>query len=126
MPSPRVIGKLLVALLLAAAFGHAQNPTIAAHFTRFHTIHTGQYRDQDRKSTTPRSFAAGPSKQKGVTVKRHKRVLISKVFRPETTVIILKKYRLVESLTDYSSPHILQRAVAVSSLRGPPSSGFFI
>jgi len=120
MPSPRVIGKLLVALLVTAVFGHLQNPAIVAHFDHFTGKHAPRYQEQAKEHGAARSFAATPSKRKGTSEKRHKRVLISKVFRPETTVIFLKKYRVIESFTDYSSPHILMRVVIVSSLRGPP------
>jgi hypothetical protein len=121
MPSSRVIRKLLVALLVMAAFGHLQNPAIA-HFDHFASKHSTQFREQAKGPIAARSFVATPSKQKGTSEKRHKRVLISKVFRPETTVIFLKKYRVIESFTDYSSPHVLKRAIVVSSLRGPPLS----
>jgi len=122
MPSSRVIIKLLAALLVAAAFGHLQNPAIAACFKPLTGKHAGKYQEQAKGPVTARSFAAAPSKEKSTSKKRHKRVLISKVFRPATTVIFLKKYRVIESFTDYSSPHVLKRTIVVASLRGPPLS----
>ena len=118
MPSPRLIGKLLVAMLMAAALGHFHDPAFAGRLSPITIKHAPRY--QETSPVAGRSFAEGPSRQKGTGVKRHKRVLISKVFRPGTTVIFLKKYRVIESFTDYSSPHVQKRAIVVSSLRGPP------
>jgi len=122
MPSSRIITKLSVLLLLTLAFWHAQNLTHAVHGARFDNKHIDQYREQKTTAFAARSFAAGSSRHKETSQKRHKRLLISKVFRPASTVTFLKKFRLVEPVTDYSSPHVLKRTVAVSSLRGPPLS----
>lgn len=123
MPSPRVIIKLATALIVAMAIiGQLQNRALASHFTRpdaIGTIKSG--RAVGHPSTGIQTVSKKPSKKDPSTVKRHKRLLITKFFRPEPAIcIFIKRYCGDKSFPGYSSPHVLRRAVAYYGLRGPP------
>jgi hypothetical protein len=124
MMSSKSIGSFLVTLLLVfSVIGQLHNPVIASGLSVFKGRNDAWHNDQHKPSTSVQAFSARPGRQKETTQKRHKRLLISKVFQPVAMVTFLKRYRLVApSVTDYSSSHILQRPVATFPLRGPPIS----
>lgn len=131
MPSSRSIGKLIAVLVVVlASLGFAHDPVLGARLACLSGGSGGYFRghdkaqqQQDVAQQSVKLFSARPDKQKDKPVKRHKRLLISKFFQPmPATVIFLKKYRVAEPRTDYSSSHIIQRTIAVASLRGPPLS----
>lgn len=123
MRSSRVILKLAITLLVTTAVaGQLHNRALAIHFTRPDAARGAEYMGQGICSAGVAQFVAAKSSSKnGPTTKRHKRLLITKFFQPAPSAFFIKRYRLLESFTDYSSPHILQKAVAFYSLRGPPS-----
>lgn len=112
-----------------ATLGFAHDPVLGARLAGLYGRDTGNYQghdkaqQQDKAQQSVELFSARPDKQKDKPVKRHKRLLITKFFQPmPATVIFLKKYRVAEPCTDYSSSHIIQRTIAAASLRGPPLS----
>src|SRR5882757_5828251 len=108
MLSSKPIGSFLVALLvMCSAIGHLHNPVIASRVPGLAGRSDTRCLAQNKSSTAFQVFSARPTKQKGTTEKRHKRLLISKVFQPVAQVTFLKRYRLMpKSVTDYSSTHI--------------------
>ncbi|HSC37229.1 MAG TPA: hypothetical protein VLD19_05135 [Chitinophagaceae bacterium] len=122
MLSSKSIGSFLVTLLVVfSAIGQLHNPVYAPGLSVFEGRNDAWQNGRHKQSTSFQAFSARPGRQKETTQKRHKRLLISKVFQPVAMVTFLKRYRLMApSLTDYSSPHILHRPVASFPLRGPP------
>ena len=125
MRSSKSIGGFLVTLLLVfSAIGQLHNPVIASRLPVFEGGKDALHNSQHKPPTGVQGFSARPGRQKETTQKRHKRLLISKVFQPVAMVTFLKRYRLIgPSVTDYSSPHILHRPVDSFPLRGPPIAG---
>jgi hypothetical protein len=125
MLSSKSIGSFLVTLLVVfSAIGQLHNPVIASRLPVFEGRKDALYNGQHKPSTSFQAFSARPGRQKETTQKRHKRLLITKVFQPVAMVTFLKRYRLMApSVTDYSSPHILHRPVASFPQRGPPIAG---
>jgi hypothetical protein len=124
MPPIRFKGRLWVVLLVVfSAIG--QWLPVAQHSRQavFSLKAAGGYRDHGHEKQDPvfKLYSAGPSKQTDTTQKRHKRLLMCKVWQPATNFTFIKRYRLIPAVTDYSSPHILQRTALVFSLRGPPA-----
>ena len=119
MPSHRSIGRFLATLLVVfSAIGHINARAHYAHPVSPAGANVSAGHDQ--QSPTLQLLAQKTSKQSSATEKRHKRPLISRVFQPVVAFVFIKRFRLVERVTDYSSIHILQRPAVVFSLRGPP------
>ncbi|MBS1565123.1 MAG: hypothetical protein JST39_12090 [Bacteroidetes bacterium] len=117
----------LILLLMAAALGHVNSPVMAAHFTAPAVMGDKVLQANDKHSLpVVRSVSAKPSRQNGKSEKRHKRVVISKIFRAEPFFTFVPIYRVIEPVCDYSHTHIIQRPAAVFPLRGPPVCAFLI
>ncbi len=125
MPSFSYKGSLLAALLVVvSAMGHLHAFTSAVAGPGFSRQQAQQYhvsKEHEKQQLAFAGFFARPSKQTSATEKRHKRLLISKAWQPVAGFTFIKRYRLTTSVTDYSSPHILQRTALVFPLRGPPA-----
>jgi len=124
MPPVRFKGRLWVVLLVVfSAIGQWQPAAHHFHQAVFSSKTTGSYQDHGHEKQPPvfELYAARPSKQAGTTQKRHKRLLMCKAWQPAANFTFIKRYRLIPAVTDYSSPHILQRTTLVFSLRGPPA-----
>jgi hypothetical protein len=124
MPSLRFIGKMLVALLVTvSAMGHVHNAALAAHFpTAKGDSHQYHKDGGDLSASAVLALQSVPSKDDGTTVKRHKRLLITKVFEAVVAFTIIKPIRPATPVPAYTSPHLLQRPAVAFSLRGPPVS----
>ena len=124
MPPVRFKGRLwLVLLVVFSAIGQWLPVAHPSGQSVFPQKAGGSYQDHGREKQAPvfKLYSARPSKQTGTTQKRHKRLLMCKAWQPAASFTFIKRYRLIPAVTDYSSPHILQRTALVFSLRGPPA-----
>lgn len=121
MPSSRSIGKLLTVLVVVlATLGFVRPSAPRLQPSAAEGGEMAVYQGAGKVPQVVKLLSARPRQQKESKTKRHKRLLISKAFHPAPTVIFLKRFRAAEPFSTYVSAHILQRTLAVASLRGPP------
>jgi hypothetical protein len=125
MPSSRFIGRFLATLLVViSAIGQFN---AHAHYCRPAATtgnNVNKYGEHQKQVPSLQLLAERAPKQSNAREQRHKKPLISEVFQPVVAFTFIKRFRLVERVTDYSSTHILQRPAVVFSLRGPPGHSY--